>query len=210
MNYENFFTDAYFGFFDKKIFNRFQDIQPDEITDNIEFIAGQSIAISGYVDNGSGLVRVTTGAHTLNTGDIITITGTTNYTGVWVVTVIDSTHVDLQASTWTAAGADVTGTMRSGDHFKILDGGNGSYQVSFIADCTKGVGASALTEYRLYKNTILRHKIKRQLTSTDTGAFPLLGSIDVVVGDKLWVGIVNITNTNTLTIGEGTFFMHKI
>ncbi len=35
MNYENFLTDAYFGFFDKKIFNRFQDIQPDEITDNI-------------------------------------------------------------------------------------------------------------------------------------------------------------------------------
>ncbi len=62
-------------------------------------------AISGAADNGSGLIRITTGTATnWNTGDIVNILGvlgTTEATGNWVVTVIDTTHADLQSSTFT-------------------------------------------------------------------------------------------------------------
>lgn len=63
--------------------------------------------ISGAANNGSGLIRITTStAHTLVTGDAVGIygvTGTTEANGRWLVTVIDTTHVDLQSSTFTNA-----------------------------------------------------------------------------------------------------------
>lgn len=63
--------------------------------------------VSGAANNGSGLIRITlSSATTLVTGDPIAVygvTGTTEANGRWVVTVIDSTHVDLQGSTFTNA-----------------------------------------------------------------------------------------------------------
>lgn len=68
--------------------------------------------VSGCVDNGSGLIRVSTAeAHGYATGDKVTITGvlgTTEANGSWTITVIDSTHFDLQGSafvhTYTSGG----------------------------------------------------------------------------------------------------------
>jgi hypothetical protein len=62
------------------------------------------------VNNGSGLIRLTTNATVLVTGDIVTVYnvgGVPNATGRWTVTVIDSTHIDLQGSTF--AGAFTSG-----------------------------------------------------------------------------------------------------
>lgn len=181
-----------------------------ELNGNLECHTGHTVAISGYENNGSGLVRVTTAAQTLDTNDIITITGTTNYVGVWKITFIDGTHVDLQGSTWTDAGADVTGVLSHGDHFQILPGGDGNYQVLLAASITKGAGATTLFEAHLYVGTVFKHKIKRQLSTVDTGAFSLGALISVVEGDNVWIGIKNVSNTNDITIGEASFHLHSL
>ena len=63
--------------------------------------------ITGAANNGSGLIRLTLGASTnWTTGNqinVLGVTGTTEANGSWIVTVIDSTHVDLQGSTFTNA-----------------------------------------------------------------------------------------------------------
>ncbi|KKM96103.1 hypothetical protein LCGC14_1181480 [marine sediment metagenome] len=61
-------------------------------------------AITGAVDNGSGLIRVTATGHGLSTGDPVAIAGvggTHEANGNWVVTVIDANTLDLDGSTFT-------------------------------------------------------------------------------------------------------------
>jgi len=64
-------------------------------------------SITGMVDNGTGLIRVTTNAaHGLSTGNYVYITGTNGTdeaNGEWIVTVISVTEIDLQGSTFTHA-----------------------------------------------------------------------------------------------------------
>lgn len=70
-------------------------------------LAPTSVGISGAANNGSGLVRITTAsAHGLSTSDVVRVwgvVGTIEANGVWTVTVIDSTNIDLQGSTYTNA-----------------------------------------------------------------------------------------------------------
>jgi hypothetical protein len=63
----------------------------------------QILAISNCVNNGSGLIRVTSTAQTLVTGNKVTIDGVlgaTQANGSWIVTVINATTIDLQGSTF--------------------------------------------------------------------------------------------------------------
>lgn len=62
--------------------------------------------VSGAVDNGSGLIRLTTSAHQYTTGDVVTVfgvTGTTEANGSWTVNVVNPTTIDLQGSAFVNA-----------------------------------------------------------------------------------------------------------
>jgi hypothetical protein len=69
-------------------------------------VGGQSIAISGAANNGSGAIRLSATAHGLETGDIVqnsAIGGTVEANAQWVITVIDANHFDLNNSTFAHA-----------------------------------------------------------------------------------------------------------
>lgn len=62
--------------------------------------------ITNCVNNGSGLIRVTSPSHTLSTGDTVFIsgvTGTTEANGYWTVTAVDGNQFDLQSSAFISA-----------------------------------------------------------------------------------------------------------
>ena len=88
--------------------------------------ANSTVTVTNAANNGSGLIRITTGsAHGRTTGDKIFIsgvTGTTEANGGWIVTVIDATNVDLQSSTFTNTYVS-GGTFRIGYGWTITDGG---------------------------------------------------------------------------------------
>jgi len=97
------------------------------LTGNLTNISLVQNAITGVANNGSGLVRITTGsAHGLVTGDLVNIT---NVGGVpaanvrAVVTVIDSTRFDLQGTSfsgsWTGGGTQsIWNNRRQGTAFR--------------------------------------------------------------------------------------------
>jgi hypothetical protein len=74
--------------------------------------------VTGAVNNGSGLIRLTVTAHGYTTGDRIaadSVGGVPNAQGSWIVTVIDANTIDLQGSTF--AGTYTSGgitTNRAG------------------------------------------------------------------------------------------------
>jgi hypothetical protein len=82
--------------------------------------------VTNAANNGSGLIRITTGsAHGRTTGNkvfISGVTGTTEANGGWIVTVINATTIDLQASTFTNSYVS-GGTVRTGYGWTITDGG---------------------------------------------------------------------------------------
>jgi hypothetical protein len=88
--------------------------------------AAATVTATNAVDNGAGLIRITTGTvHGRTTGDKILISGilgTTEANGAWIVTVINTTTIDLQASTFTNAYTS-GGTVRTGWGWTITDGG---------------------------------------------------------------------------------------
>jgi len=60
--------------------------------------------VSGAVNNGSGLIRITDTAHGYQTGDVVTVAGvggTTEANATWAITVIDANTFDLVQSTFT-------------------------------------------------------------------------------------------------------------
>ena len=84
-----------------------------------------SLTVSGVVNNGSGLIRITTStAHGMVTGNkvfISAVTGTTEANGLWTVTLVNSTQVDLQGSTFSNAYIS-GGAFRTGYGWTIADG----------------------------------------------------------------------------------------
>ena len=67
-----------------------------------------SVNVSNCVDNGAGLIRVTTAAHGYETNDMVTIAdvvGTVEANGTWVITVINSTTFDLTTNADSDTGA---------------------------------------------------------------------------------------------------------
>lgn len=88
--------------------------RPGLTLDGLDFIGAS--AITGAADNGSGLIRLTVES-TADWADgqvknITDVTGTTEANGYWTITVIDSTHIDLQGSTF--SNAYVSGGMVNG------------------------------------------------------------------------------------------------
>ncbi len=66
------------------------------------------IAITAFADGGGGTVDVTAGTHGFDDGDTVTISGTTNYNGTFIITLID---VDNFTITDTFVADDATGTV---------------------------------------------------------------------------------------------------
>lgn len=82
-------------------------------------------AITNVINNGSGLIRITSNGHGRATGDKIFISGvlgTTEANGGWIITVIDANTFDLQGSTFTNAYTSA-GILRIGYGWTIIDGG---------------------------------------------------------------------------------------
>ncbi len=88
--------------------------RPGQTLEGLDTIG--SIAITGAVDNGSGLIRLTVASTSgWTTGDSKTISavgGVPNANGTFLITVIDGTHIDLQGSTF--AGVYTSGGIVGG------------------------------------------------------------------------------------------------
>lgn len=82
--------------------------------------AGSSFNVAGAADNGSGLIRLTiSSTASMTTGDVRRVSGvggTVEANGIWTITVVSGTTLDLQGSAFVNAftsGGTVTGNFAS-------------------------------------------------------------------------------------------------
>lgn len=149
---------------------------PFQVTNNVQtttvYGAWFSATVAGTASNG-GLIRVqlssTAGLVTGNQIRLSQITGTTEANGRWTVTVIDSTHVDLQnsafANAWVSGGVAIgeVGTSvtlnASAAVWQATDVGElfyiGVYAFNVLPQWSPGITVASGATYRAGNNTYI-------------------------------------------------------
>ncbi len=103
------------------------------LVNNWTFDAGSTGAITAFADGGGGTVTVTSNGHNLQNGEIVNISGTTNYNGVFVVSSVAANTFKI-TDTWVAD--DATGNWYQGSSLRAGTGAAGLYGVLWNASFT--------------------------------------------------------------------------
>lgn len=119
-------------------------------------IAGTNLdypnAVTGAVNNGSGLIRLTVPSGQWETGMRVTVSGVlgvTNANGEWAITRVSNTQIDLQSSTF--AGAYTSGgAVQRNIHQLYLGYGTGTGELVSISGGTCTSGQSTSCTIRFY------------------------------------------------------------
>lgn len=177
------------------------------VFNGLNFEAGDEGSITAFADAGGGQVTVTSALHGITEGDYISISGTTNYNGLYQVTNVQTNTFEI---TETFNGDDATGTWRHGTHVRIGAGQAGTYVYIGALSCT-AASANTTFEFSFINDTTTNGISRRKFsTSTDVGSVVMLGMIEAVEGDHIAVGLRNITGSQNITINEAVFTIFKI
>jgi hypothetical protein len=154
---------------------------------------------SAYANNGSGLVRVTVGGlgtPNISTDGIVTIAGTTSgiYIGAWKVTVINSTTIDLQGSTYSSNPATKGSCVPSGgsswaDAWKTMT--NGALSTRIAAGDTIRIAKSPAptsighADWTNLSRTITLETAQNLNISLQTASWTANGAGDVITANYI-------------------------
>jgi hypothetical protein len=180
------------------------------LTTKITFNAGKTasdITVYATYDAGATTKVTATAAHGLVAGNVITITGTTNYNDVYEVQEsVDANNFTIDKA-WDT-NDDGTGTYALPSCFIIGTDGAGDYLINWTA------GGSAIAadtfEFGIYHEKTLDHKNPRKFPNNDVGAWAGCGIIAVADTDVIWFAVRNTTGTNNIDIDEIQFVIHKL
>lgn len=178
--------------------------------DDWTFVAGSTAAITAYADY-SGTVAGTvlaTSTHGLTTGDYITIRGTTNYNGVFQVTVVDGTHFYF-IDTW--AGDDGASDFDQASYLQAGANSAGTYSIDWNVSTSEGGGAGSTILYIPYKNTtvIAQARSQRKFANNDVGSISGGGDVGIVANDRVYL-TAQSTGTNAITNSYGSVRLHRL
>jgi hypothetical protein len=175
-------------------------------TDSATFAIGDTGAITVFADAGGGQVTVTSAGHGLSNGTYVTINGTTNYNGLFLVANVSTDTFEI-TDTWVAD--DATGTWHEPDLLTMTEAGK--YKISYAASV---IAASPNTtfHFHIYVNgtELDSSHTGRRFSSTDLGSVSGFGYINAVVGDKIYLAVENITDATDITFEDFVVGMHKI
>lgn len=166
------------------------------------FDAGSTGAISAFADYSgtvAGTVKVTDVSHGLLTGEVVTIAGTTNYNGVFVVTRIDDNNFYI-TDTWVAN--DAAGNWYQGSSLKAGPAAAGLYGILWNASFTSA-GNNKVYQLEVFHNAAEVDKSAAEqkiATGADIQAMAApMRFLQVSAGDYITLGVSGITDATDLT-----------
>lgn len=160
-----------------------------------------------YSGTVAGTVLVTSAAHGLVTGDIISIRGTTSYNGVFAITkVSDSTF--YITDTWVAD--DGASDWDQGDYLLAGVSSAGDYSMVFNVSGTPG-GAGVTVKMQAVINSTLCTKCigNRKFANNDLGNLVSASTLVIAVGDRLAL-VVESDSTANMLFKYGNISIHRI
>ena len=161
--------------------------------------AGGSGGIDSVADAGLGDITVTTpDAHGLSIGDYITITGSTDYDGIYEIKTVPSgtTYTVTKAFTETRTGSWIQGASLTATK-------TATYRGMWSA-CGTAANNGDVLHFSPCKNTTVASKAigKRKFSNVDVGSFSGCAIMSVTVGDVIFFCVKNTSGTGNITISD--------
>ncbi|MDD5387649.1 MAG: hypothetical protein PHQ22_10690 [Sulfuricurvum sp.] len=171
---------------------------------------GEQLAITAYADNGDGRTRVTDAGHTLINGDIISISGTTSYDGVWIVQQVAVNTFVIDTAFVLDDGISVG---EHGSHFHSASPTSaGKYLVTYSLSL-KPNSPNCFIEASVFYNATQETKSESETklgAITDTQNVAGFSIVDVSVNGVISLGIRNTTDTGDFVIKDGNMTLVKL
>lgn len=174
---------------------------------SVTYTKGQgTAAITVFADGGSGQVVVTSANHGMSDGVPVTIAGTTNYNGVFLITNTATNTFEI-TDTWVAN--DAAGNWRNPT--TLSPDNSGTYIVNYSISA-KTAGANKEFEYRIYKNAAVEPvgAAHRMYANTNLGNAGSSAICSCSAGDLIWFAADPKTDTTNLTLNDVNFNIHHL
>lgn len=175
---------------------------------NWTFDAGSTGVIASIANAGGGDVIINDVAHGLSAGDMISITGTTNYNGLYEVKTVTIDSFTITA-TW---GVSETGKWNQGSSLTAGSGAAGKYIMHFSVTLTPQINNHIFT-FATAKNAIDCPKCRARQKAGNAGDYHSISSTsihDVSVGDIIYLVVKNINATGNVTIRHSNLNLEKL
>jgi len=176
------------------------------VANGVSFGASSTAAITAFADATGGQVTVTSAGHGLANGDIVNITGTTNYNGRFAVANVDTDTFEI-TDTWVAD--DATGTWVKGNSLTVAAAG--TYKLDWAATYTAEAGAKAFT-FSISVNNAQQTKTLRKVVSVGTGHENISGTgvLALSANDIVRLDVTGTTDGSNVTIVEGNINLSRL
>lgn len=170
---------------------------------------GDTGAITVYADATGGKVWVTSAGHGMSAGDMISITGSTNYNALEELVTV---HTDSFTVTATWAGDDGASTWIKGSSLTAGANSAGTYQLSWSATLTPQTNAHVFT-FAMAKNAVACEKCRARSKLGTAGDYASLSGtaiFTIAAGDILNFIIKNVGANGNVTIRHGNVNLHRL
>ena len=168
--------------------------------------------ITSEADN-TVLRIVTSAAHLLTTGDIVTCTNMNNaaHNAPTIVTVIDATTFDCDNIPYVADAGASAGVIDEPAYLEAGGAAAGDYSVNY--SCSGEAAGADTFKLEVWAGATEHNNTaaKLDLGINDLGPIPGTGFIDgIVEGDRLWVAIENTTGTANFIATNINMNLHRL
>lgn len=165
---------------------------------------GAITAFANYAGTVAGTVLITSGAHGLSTEDIITIRGTTNYNGVFSITVVDVNSFYI-TDTWVSD--DGASDWDQGASLKCSES---SMYVCYWRMNTGPDAACTLTwKVNINATPQCRSISEKKMAINDYDSCSSSCLLSLIVGDIVWLSVQS-DSTSDITNKYGEFSIHRL
>ena len=179
-----------------------------DIAKGVTFAAGSTGAITAFADATGGQVTVSSTTHGLSNGDIISISGTTSYNGVFTVDNVAASTYEI-TDTWVAD--DGASTWHEGDKFTLDTSASGVYSMSFHLSGFSA-GSNVTHSFAVYKNDVELdlHSIREFGGGSAIGSVSDAVILPLVEGDVITFSISTVGGTTNFTPVSIGLLMQRI
>ena len=180
----------------------------NELVNGIAFNAGSTGAITAYAGPDGGQVTVTSSGHGLSDGDIITISGSTNYNAIYEVSNVTPPNTFEITAAW--AGNDAAGTWRNGSNYVVDKSGiylTGWQLSAHAAAANKTYSFAMSLNAAICPQGLQRRKFAIQ---DDEGAVAGSCMLSLTAGDIVAFNVYCETDDTNITLDEVTLTMFRI
>jgi len=171
------------------------------------FDDGSTGGITAVANAGGGILTITSAAHGLLENSIISIRGTTDYNGVFVIDSLNVNQFQITA-TWVT---DQPGTWDEGSCLIAGIYAGGEYQIGF--SLSGSAAALKVMRFMIYNGATLQTKLVAERYFVDGQIVPCgsaSGHVTIAAGNRITICVEGVTDATDFVLENANINLNKL